>query len=1074
MFVGRTAEVALLRAELRAAGGGRARRVVVEGPEGIGKSALVHHTLGGEAGVRVLEASGEDSERQLRLGVLRQLAVEAAGPAETRQDPFAAGQALCDLIDGMQADGPLVVLVDDAQWADRPSLIALGYVLRRVRTGRVLMLFACRDLADPWLPDGLRRLLTGDDTLRIPLDGLTAADLAALATPTPSPDPARWFDAGRSSDSIRSSGLLPSPDSVRWFDADRSSGLIRSSGLLPSTDPVRWIDAARSPDPTRSSDAARYSDPTRSPDPARLTDATRPPDRTQSSDQVRLSDGAGPSDRPSGVCDPEQLADQVSERAAGVSEPGRIGGRGPGVPEPGRIAERAAGVPGSGRVGDWVAGVSEPGGGGGRGAGVPEPGRIAERAAGSAGVGWGAGRAVGAAGVGRCGEWGAGGLSEVAAVRLCAHTLGNPLHARALLAAVPARVLDDPGTRLPAPATYLRPFMRRLGACGSAARQLVAACAVLGGNCPLHVAAAVATGVDEPLNALEEAVAAGVLRELPGRLIDFPEPLARAAAYDSLGAGARARLHLAASLLADDTGTALRHRAAAAGGPDEALAEELVGFAAKAAQHGQWQEAAAHLGLAAGLTESPARRDELRTAVLEHVLIGGDVVRAAELAAARNADPRPVRRYVLGRLALAAGRFEEASELLAEAWRHREPGFTADVAEQLAWLHLVTGDRAAAVSWARLAIEQPIEGAVARPYDVLALGGAPDAGAPPDSLAAAVGHLAADEAERAGAVLRRVVAMAAVPHHRLLATALLAAAEHRAARWDGAAARAEHACAQAAELGQRWLLPCLEAACVAPLAALGEHERARAHLAAARDAARELGHALGAHQADLAAALLGDEGAPARDWDAFVPDPRPGRIEALVADGRLEEAGKTLAAFDESGAARRTGPRGQAERIRLDGLLLAARNVPKRAEESFCRALALVESGECPLEEARVLLDLGRLLRRTGRRKAAAERLAAARAIFERLEARPLVDRCAHELEACGLEPPATVRLGLTPQELSIAMLVAGGLTNRQIARELLISVKTVEYHLGKIYTKLGIGSRVALAAKLAAFGKTS
>ncbi|MFC4007064.1 AAA family ATPase [Nonomuraea purpurea] len=1003
MFVGRTAEVALLRAELRVAGGGRARRVVVEGPEGIGKSALVHHTLGGEAGVRVLEASGEESERQLRLGVLRQLAAEVAGPAETRQDPCAAGQALCDLIDGMQADGPLVVLVDDAQWADRTSLLALGYVLRRVRTGRVLMLFACRDLADPWLPDGLRRLLTGDDTLRIPLDGLTAADLAALATPTPSPDPTRPSDP------------------------------------LRSPDPARWFDAARSLDSTRSSDAARCSDLTRSPDLARLTDATHSPDRTQSSGQVRLSDGAGPSERPSGVCDPEQLADRVSGRAAGVPEPGRVGDRAPGLPEPGRIAEWAAGSAGAGR------------------------------AVGASGVGWDGGRAMGG-----CGEWAAGGLSEVAAVRLHAHTLGNPLHARALLAAVPAGVLDDPGTRLPAPATYLRPFMRRLGACGGAARQLVAACAVLGGPCPLHVAAAVATGVDEPLNALEEAVAAGVLRELPGRLIDFPEPLARAAAYDSLGAGARARLHLAASLLADDTGTALRHRAAAAGGPDEALAEELVGFAAKAAQHGQWQEAAAHLDLAAGLTESAARRDELRTAVLEHVLVGGDVVRAAELAAARNADPRPVRRYVLGRLALAAGRFEEASELLAEAWGHREPGFAADVAEQLAWLHLVTGDRAAAVSWARLAIEQPIEGAVARPYDVLALGGAPGAGAPSDSLAAAVGHLAADEAERAGAVLRRVVAKAAVPHHRLLATALLAAAEHRAAHWDGAAAPAEHAGAEAAWLGQRWLLPCLEAACVAPLAAVGEHERARAHLAAARDAARELGHALGAHQADLAAALLGDESAPAGDWDAFVPDPRPGRIEALVADGRLEEAGKTLAAFDESGAARRTGPRGQAERIRLDGLLLAARNVPKQAEESFRRALALVESGVCPLEEARVLLDLGRLLRRTGRRKAAAEQLAAARAIFERLEARPLVDRCAHELEACGLEPPATVRLGLTPQELSTAMLVAGGLTNRQIARELLISVKTVEYHIGKIYTKLGIGSRVALAAKLATFGETS
>ncbi|MER6005136.1 hypothetical protein ABT120_41785 [Nonomuraea angiospora] len=327
-----------------------------------------------------------------------------------------------------------------------------------------------------------------------------------------------------------------------------------------------------------------------------------------------------------------------------------------------------------------------------------------------------------------------------AAARLRDHTLGNPLHARALLAALPVHVLADPGTRLPAPGTYLRSFVRRPHSCTPAARRLVAACAVLGEKCPLHGAVSVAGGVDEPLDALEEAVGAGLLRELPGRLIGFTEPLALAAAYDGLGAGVRARLHLAAARLAEETGTALRHRAAAAGGPDEALAEELAGFAAKAAQHGQWQEAAAHLDLAAGLTESAARRDELATAVLEHVLVGGDVVRAAELAATRNADPRPVRRYVLGRLALASGRFDEAAELLAEAWRHREPGFAADVAEQLAWLHLVNGDREAAVSWAGLAIEQPIAGAVARPYDVLALGGAPGAGAPPGGLTAALAH----------------------------------------------------------------------------------------------------------------------------------------------------------------------------------------------------------------------------------------------------------------------------------------------------------------------------------------------
>ncbi|MEV4083119.1 hypothetical protein AB0J43_22905, partial [Nonomuraea fuscirosea] len=147
-----------------------------------------------------------------------------------------------------------------------------------------------------------------------------------------------------------------------------------------------------------------------------------------------------------------------------------------------------------------------------------------------------------------------------------------------------------------------------------------------------------ASGVGESVDALEEGVGAGLLRESPGRMVGFVEPLARAAAYDGIGAGMRARLHLAASRVTEDTGAALRHRAAAAAGPDEVLAEELAGYAAKAAQHGLWQEAAAHLDLAARLTESAACRDELRTAVLEHVLIGGDVLWAAELAAVRNAD----------------------------------------------------------------------------------------------------------------------------------------------------------------------------------------------------------------------------------------------------------------------------------------------------------------------------------------------------------------------------------------------------------------------------------------------------
>ncbi|MER6005137.1 ATP-binding protein [Nonomuraea angiospora] len=163
MFVGRTAELALLGAELRAADGGSARRAVVEGPEGIGKTALIHRLVA-SGGARVLAASGEESERELHLGVVRQLLDEAAylgAPAAAGPDPCAAGQALCEAIDALQAQGPLVVLVDDAQWADGPSLRALSYVLRRTRAGRVLVLLACRDMAGPWPPEGLRRHRAG-------------------------------------------------------------------------------------------------------------------------------------------------------------------------------------------------------------------------------------------------------------------------------------------------------------------------------------------------------------------------------------------------------------------------------------------------------------------------------------------------------------------------------------------------------------------------------------------------------------------------------------------------------------------------------------------------------------------------------------------------------------------------------------------------------------------------------------------------------------------------------------------------------------------------------------------------
>lgn len=82
----------------------------------------------------------------------------------------------------------------------------------------------------------------------------------------------------------------------------------------------------------------------------------------------------------------------------------------------------------------------------------------------------------------------------------------------------------------------------------------------------------------------------------------------------------------------------------------------------------------------------------------------------------------------------------------------------------------------------------------------------------------------------------------------------------------------------------------------------------------------------------------------------------------------------------------------------------------------------------------------------------------------------PFLDRCERELSACGLAPgrrDQSHRARLSPQELAVATLVASGMSNPQVAAELIVSVKTIEFHLGNVYAKLGVSSRNQLAAIL-------
>jgi DNA-binding NarL/FixJ family response regulator len=133
---------------------------------------------------------------------------------------------------------------------------------------------------------------------------------------------------------------------------------------------------------------------------------------------------------------------------------------------------------------------------------------------------------------------------------------------------------------------------------------------------------------------------------------------------------------------------------------------------------------------------------------------------------------------------------------------------------------------------------------------------------------------------------------------------------------------------------------------------------------------------------------------------------------------------------------------------------------------------------EMPFERARTELILGERLRRARRRADARGPLERALEVFERLGAEPWAARTRTELTATGgayrREHEVSPAEELTPHELQVALLVADGLTNREVAAALFLSAKTIEHHLSIIYRKLGLRSRAQLAALLAGERATS
>ena len=148
------------------------------------------------------------------------------------------------------------------------------------------------------------------------------------------------------------------------------------------------------------------------------------------------------------------------------------------------------------------------------------------------------------------------------------------------------------------------------------------------------------------------------------------------------------------------------------------------------------------------------------------------------------------------------------------------------------------------------------------------------------------------------------------------------------------------------------------------------------------------------------------------------------------------------------------------------GTALATRGVVEggdRGAELLREAVGLLERSPARLEHARALTDLGAMLRRGGHRRDAREPLRAGFELARRCGALPLAKRAHSELGATGEKLPRFVAIGvesLTPSERRIAEMAAKGLTNRQIAQELFLTVKTIETHLHAAYDKLDIRSR--------------
>jgi DNA-binding CsgD family transcriptional regulator len=701
-------------------------------------------------------------------------------------------------------------------------------------------------------------------------------------------------------------------------------------------------------------------------------------------------------------------------------------------------------------------------------------------------------------------------LGADAVKRLYEGTGGHTLYLQTVLSDREGLERIGPG-RLPVPPSLAAAIGDQLALLPEPARSLLEMLAIVNAPMPLALLADAARAVS-PSQALETAVRAGLVDmavQVPSCPVAIRHALQRDGIYAGISIHRRRELHGRAVSIVD-AGAAWAHRVAALDRPDEDLAGELERHAVGEAARGQLSLAATHLLWASDISPGRSDRERRLLTAATHLMLAEEA-RGLELRdAVEGASPSPLRSCVLATMAFSSGQLGAAeagfSAALAEAQaRPEDLSLAATIANRLSGTYTLLGKGEMVVEYARWALETGALDAAAdsQTRTLVAIGTSQVAG--PRAALDELGHVDTDPARvdpvhvdglsfrgvfhlvvgdlpRAVADLTtslKMVRNGATITLGLRANSYLALAQYLSGAWDDVLLTAEQAFSEAAIRSRRYELPLMHlAACCVP-AGRGATEDGERHARLAEDAARVLDYGQEQLYAGMARALVcqaaGDYLGMADalgPWDdeasldgrsrMYEALWRPLLLEGLVGSGRCAEA--------TAGLRRLSQKHGQVAFLRpalvwLEGWLAEQQGAPDAAERIYRQGEGTA-NGASPVYSARLLLAYGRLLRRAGQRRPAVERLRRANDMYGSLRAAPFVARTEEELAACGLrQAPVKERsfLEMTNRETEVAHLVGRGMTNAEIAGELFITPKAVEYHLGNIYVKFGLKGRQQL-----------